>query len=145
MSANKSTYITLLALILFAIVYFISADSLTQPQDTGTLGSGYFPKLLSILLVILCVINIFQTRKKEDHKIPLPHLKTILITIGLTALYFLSWGLFGFFYVHTFLYLIILFTFYQPSKKHLPIYVVTALLITLFIYLLFDNLLGIRF
>lgn len=145
MSFNKATYATLITLVLLAVFYFMYANSLSTQQSTGTIGASYFPKLLSTALIILCIISFFQTLKKEDTKISLPNLGITLTVIAITVLYLISWNFLGFFYINTFLYLLILFILLKRSKKHIWLFLITALVMNLFIYFLFERLLYIKF
>lgn len=145
MSANKASFVVLTMLCVLAVLYFMAADALPEQQTGGPVGSGYFPKLLAVLLMMLCVGSIFQTFKKEDKKIPIPNVKLMLLTLGLTILYLWSWNNIGFFYVNTFLYLFALLTFYKRSRSHIWIHIAVALTMTAFIYVVFGRLLYIQF
>jgi Tripartite tricarboxylate transporter TctB family len=149
MSLKKATNISLFLILLFAIGYYIGTNTLPEANDSVSLGPRYFPTLLVILLVLLCSISFFQTRKKEDEIIHIANIRLILITIGLTILFFISWSLIGYFYINSFIFLLLLFTSYTwkqlKSKKRIYRHSLIASLITLSIYLFFDLLLGIKF
>lgn len=145
MSTNRTAYTTLIFLIILGVAYFYAADSLALSETKKSMDPSYFPKLLAVLLIILCAINIFQIRKKEDKKIEVPNIRKILTTIGLTILYFVCWGLLGFFYLFTFIYLFLLFNYYKQSKRHILLHFGIAIVFVLFIYVVFDVFLNIRF
>src|SRR5699024_5509387 len=105
-----------------------------QMSNNTELGPGYFPKILAVGLIIFCLLSLLQTRKEQEKKISLPHVKTILVTIGITIVFFLSWKFLGLFYLNTFLYLLVLFIYYNPNKKKIVFYCIVALFIVLLVY-----------
>lgn len=123
-----------------------------QLNETGfsQIGSGYFPRLLAIALIILSVINLVKTFvTKDNKKIELPNAGRIWWTIGLLALFFVTWNLFGYFFIQVFVYLFIMFTLYRLplgwEKKHFAINLAVALVLTLLIYLVFDVIMYVKF
>lgn len=145
MSIHRVTYIVLIILSIISIGYFYLAHSLPISNNDVSIGPDYFPKILAIILLVLCIINFIQTWRKKNVQSFFTNSKFIFITIGLVILYLLSWSLFGYFYLTTFLFLSIIFFIYKPSKKHLPLYIVLAILITIIIHLLFNIVVGVRF
>ena len=145
MSANRATYVTLVIFAALAVFFFINARAFPEADTEGAIGSGYFRQLLSILLIIFCAISFFQTLKKEDKKITIPHFKRIAITLGITFLYLLSWNFLGNFYLSTLVYIVVLIIYYKKSLRHLWLYLLIAAAFALFIYALFERLLFIRF
>ncbi len=147
MSKNKSVFVSLLLILALGIIYFIGAYRLPEPFDPNSYGSGYFPKILGVILIGLCLINMWQIRKEEDKKVDMPQMKKIVYTILLTLLYLLVWHYIGYFYVVTFIFLFVLFTYYSTdrSKKGLALIGVITACAIIFLYLVFERLLNINF
>lgn len=148
MSTKKATYTSLILITLLAIGYLVEANKLSAANNSSTIGPSYFPTLLSILLIISCVVSWIQTMNKDDKKFPLDNLKVIFTTISVTAFYFISWYFIGYFYLNTFIFLMVLLIIYSPKKeikKNLFINLITSGGILIFIYVLFDLILKIKF
>ncbi len=152
-SAKKLTYVVLTILMLFAIGYYYMATyAIREIFITDTLGPRQFPRILSILLAISCIFSFIQTLKREDHIITFPNYRMIIVTIIFTSLYFISWKEMGYFYLNTFIFLLLLLIVYQIKlliRKNLLINLIKnfliALGVTVFIYFLFEIIIGIRF
>lgn len=148
MSAKTGTYIALIALFMLGAVYVYSASQLGG-TNSATVGPGYFPTILGVTLMILCVVSGIQNFRKQDRKIAIPNLRLIWLTVALMAAFFLAWQFIGFFYVLTFLFFMILFTVYRPPKEHIVRTLLTnaavALVLLAFIYVVFDLVLKTRF
>lgn len=148
MTIKRSSYLVLLLLIVVGVVYIKTAIDLNG-GTISDISAGFFPILLGGLLIIFCVISLIQTAlKTNDKKFDLPNLPLILITIGISALFILSWSWFGYFYISMFLYLLALMTvFYHEelrNKRRILTNILLALFITGLIYFVFDYLLGLR-
>src|SRR5699024_132186 len=147
MSKKMVNYLILFFLVIIAIGYFIMSNSLTSTNTSEAIGPGYFPKILSILLIVLCIfdfIKVWRENKKETQKVELNY-KFIVITLGLTVLFLLTWQMIGYFYVLVFLFFSMIFSIYKPKLKSLPVYILVSFMLVLLIYLLFNNLLKIHF
>lgn len=150
MSSRKATYVSLVLLLLLGGVYLNAANNLSVSIDAGAINQSYFPKLLFYLLFILIIISLVTTFfKKEDEKIGLPNIKTILITILITVIYIALWNIFGYFYIFTFLFLIALLTLYRwkigMNVKTVIVNFSIAIGMTLFIFIIFEALMNIKF
>lgn len=150
MSYKKVSYAALILLILFGIGYFVSINtSATINPKSSAIGPNYFPNILAGLLIVLSLVSLIQTIRKEDKKIIIPQFKLILFTIVLTVLFFVSWGVFGWFYVQTLIFLTVLFTVYRHRTGKLVHIIatsaLTALIVTASIYFLFGRLMVIQF
>nr|WP_309098405.1 tripartite tricarboxylate transporter TctB family protein [Fredinandcohnia onubensis] len=148
MTIKQSSYLVLLLLIVVGVVYIKTAID----QNGGSIsdiGAGFFPIILGSLLIILCVVSFIQNAlKTNDKKLDLPNLPLILITIGISALFIISWNWFGYFYISLVVYLLALMTvFYKEelrNKSRLLKNILLSLFITGLIYFVFDYLLGLR-
>lgn len=143
MSKNKSITISLLFIMVLGIVVLYMAYQLPASLDDKTFGSGFFPKILAITLILLCVINLIQTRFARDEKIEFPGLKKIGITIASIALFYVSWTYIGLFYLNSFILIFGLSTYYgdNRSKSALITNAVVTSLTVIFLYFIFGYLL----
>lgn len=135
--------------IVFAIWIIVKSNQLVE-IGFNQIGSGYFPTLLATILIILSSINLVKTFVSTDRqKIELPNAKRIWWTIGLLALFFVTWKQFGYFYVQMFLYLFIMFTLYRlplgRKKRYFAVNFAVALVLTLMVYGVFDVLMYVKF
>lgn len=147
MSYKKTTSVFLLLILIFTMVYFFSINSMDAGMAVETIGPDYFPNLLSVLLVILCIISFFQTLKKPDKKINLPNFKYILLTIGITILFLLAWYYLEYFYVFAFSFVTSLFILYKVERtiKSILICAAGGIIFTVLIYFVFGQVMGVRF
>ena len=147
MSYKKATYTALAVIVLIGVVYLTAASRLPQ-SNALTLGPDYFPNILGVLLIVLCILSFFQTWRKSDEGMEIANFKTILITLGIVALFVLAWQYAGYFYVLVFLTLFILFSLYSlksERKKRVWIHGAISLGTVGAIYLIFEVVIGIRF
>ncbi len=147
MSMKIGTYTSLVCLIILGIFYLQSANKMSN-VEFWAVDQGYLPKLLAILLIILCLMSFYTTWKKEEKKVELPNLKYIFLTIGVTILYLLSWRYFGNFYLNTFLFIMSLLLVYRPiSGQKIKVYIdgIVAIGVTAALFLLFGYVMNINF
>lgn len=143
MKEKIATYVVLIGLIVLSFFYFNEANNYPEASKIAH-DAGYFPRILAILLIVLCVISLVQTKlENSEEKIVIPNFKIVLATVLITALYIASWNLLGYFYIQTFLFLTILNSVFRiPSKgfnrNNILIILFTSLLITLLIYVIFE-------
>ena len=150
MKEKHADIITLFLLLILGVFYFLSAQKMGEVQGPNTLGAGYFPTLLAVLLFILCIVSLVQRLlKKDDKKIEIPNFGKIIITIVCTALYIALWDAVGNFILLTFILLVALFFVYRWNhgftKRNLLLIFSTALVTTALIYVLFVQVLSIQF
>lgn len=147
MSINKATYFFLIVFIILGMLYYNQSTQFIVTE--GDIDAGYFPRILAIALIGLCIISLIQTiKKKETKKLDLSNFHLVISTIGITGLYFLLWNYVGFFYPLTFLFLMSLFILYKPRpifNKGLAIAAALALSILLLIYIVFDWIMLVQF
>lgn len=143
MKAKIATYIVLSGLVVLSFFYYTSANG--YPKASGMAqDAASFPKILAILLLVLTLISMLQTKlKNSEEKLKIPNFKIVLTTVLLTGLYFISWYKIGYFYIQTFLYLTLLnslfrIPFHGVNKKSITIILTAALLITTLIYVVFN-------
>jgi len=148
MSYRKATYLVLGLLVLLSGAYFWTAIGLRDPRTRGSIGPGYFPVILSVLLVVLCLISFVQTwRRTDDKTITIPNLGLVAACIGLTALFLVAWGFLGGFYVLSFVFVVVLMTLFAPGqgwRKH-AVNIGAALVLSAAIYGLFGYVMQVRF
>lgn len=148
MTVNRLTYLILTLLIVLAGLYYGASTNFSE-TNSGTIDAGYFPRILAILLIVLCVISFISTYRESDEKIGYPNLRLILITILLTVIYFILWNLFNIvFYPLTFLFIMSLFILYKKKPiidRGLIGILIITLSLTVIIYVVFDLGMSIRF
>ncbi len=148
MSYKKATYLVLGLLVALAALYFWTAINLRDPRTRGTIGPGYFPVILSVLLVVLCAISFVQTwRSSEDKVITIPNLGLVSACIGLTALFLVAWRMVDGFYALSFAFVLVLMTLFAPGRglRQLAVNTAAALVLTGAIYGLFGYVMQVRF
>jgi hypothetical protein len=144
MSEKKLSLVFLCLIASFGAYYIIESI----PLLTATLGgisAGYVPFWLSIILVILCGLNLVQTllkKESKDKKIIIQNWKYIIFTLVILPLYFMSWSNFGYFYIQTFFLLLILMLVYKiptglSARNVIPIAALCGLC-TFIIYIIFS-------
>ncbi|MGM0904559.1 MAG: tripartite tricarboxylate transporter TctB family protein [Bacillota bacterium] len=117
MNAKLLNTIAILLILTIGVLYMRSSVGL----GIGTaknMDAGFYPSLLGGILIILTALSFIQTMKKNDkEKVEFPNGKLTLLTIGVIGLFILSWSLLGFFYIHLFLFLYILYSLYSERFK----------------------------
>ncbi|MGG0718402.1 tripartite tricarboxylate transporter TctB family protein [Robertmurraya massiliosenegalensis] len=148
MSYKKATYISLLCIILFAFIYGYMINTMNIGVQNSSIGPRYFPNLITILLVVLCIISFFQTlRNNENKKFTVNNLKYIFAMIGITAIFFALWYFLDLFYLGSFLFLTSLYILFLKDRsfKRIIKSAVVACVFTIFIYFVFGKLMFIGF
>lgn len=143
---TKSADILILLIIIGAAVFYANS-AFDFKQSPGTMGAGYFPLILSAVLIILCLISIFKIVKNSDNiKINLSNIRIILLTTVLVGGFIYSWSMLGMFYVNTLILIFLLITIYKQIYKIIPLIINFALSIvfTIFIYLIFGLILNLN-
>lgn len=148
MSYKKASYFALAFLILLAAGYLWTASGFRDPRTRGSIGPGYFPVILSVLLILLCGLSFVQTlRRTEDETLTIPNLGYVLMAIGAIATFITLWTFLGVFYPLVYIFVVGLMLLFQPSAelRRLVVILVTSLVVTFMIYGLFDLVMGVRF
>ncbi|SDI83426.1 tripartite tricarboxylate transporter TctB family protein [Paenibacillus naphthalenovorans] len=144
MSYKIASYVSLIFFSMIGILFFRSSFYL--PAASGqTIGPEYFPRLLSILLIIFCIISWITTKKKKDERVEIANLRYIIFTVLLSIVFIGLWHMFGLFYLFAFIYMAILFYFYNQDKHSIKKafkYLAMALGLAAFLYVVFDRLLN---
>lgn len=143
MNFKIGTYISLFLIGTFAIFYLISSNSLVANQDQVSLSPSFFPNIIAIILLVLCIISFFQTIKKESKpKIEMNNILQNGLTLLIIIIFILSWYYLQEFYLISFVFLFILFSIYRKLKSNkLRFFTVNGLLslsTCLVLYLLFE-------
>lgn len=143
MSYKIASYVSLIFFAGIGVVFFTSSFNL--PTASGqAIGPEYFPRLLSILLIIFCIISLITTMKKKEEHVEFANPRYIIFTIILSVIFIGLWHMFGLFYIFAFVYMTILFYFYNQDKhsiKKALRYIAIALGMAIFLYVLFERLL----
>lgn len=144
LSRKKVTYAVFALLSIVAISYIVFARELSGPN---LIDAAFFPTVLGILLLALCVIGVVLQIRDPDTSIPFPNFPKVLVSLAITIAFIIAWSLTGMFYIPTFFYLFALFTYYgkTPGWRRVLLDAAIAAGGTVFIYLLFGSLLGVQF
>ncbi|KKK36901.1 hypothetical protein WQ57_16820 [Mesobacillus campisalis] len=117
MNAKLLNTVASIIILMIGVIYIRSSAAL----GIGTaenMGAGFYPSILAGVLIIFTIVNLVKTlKKKEAEKVDIPNGKLILLTIGIMALFILSWSFVGFFYIHLFLFLLILYSVYSERLR----------------------------
>lgn len=148
MSNRLASQLSYAVLMMFAVIYAVATFRM-KGADYGGIGPQYFPALLAGCLILLCVLGLLRSFAQDSgERLSVPNLKLIALTVGATVLYIYIWSKTGLFYLWSFLYMFGLFNLYQPFWKtgirSLVLYVAVALLMLVFAYFVFGQLMGIR-
>jgi putative tricarboxylic transport membrane protein len=138
---NIGLYVSLLFLIIGGIV-FIQSLSLDYYSEFGP-GPGLLPMWISGLMIILSIINIFSSLKKDSIKLAdvMPKgegLKNVLLTVGTLLMFIITVPYIGF-NIASFLMLFLLFL--RGYKWYIGVGLSAG--ITLFVFWVFGALLNI--
>jgi len=151
-SYKRVTYISLLICIVFAVIFYIKSLELPTTSTSAAFGPSAFPQFIILLIVIFSVISFFFTMKQEDEKLTFENTKYVIFTILLTGIVTLLWQMFGtiygMFYLLLFIFLMILLFIYNPAKNSLRKVLTTigfSVVITLFVYIVFEKMLRVVF
>jgi hypothetical protein len=138
------TSVIFISSIFIALAALIFSVALTYPgSSNGALGPGFFPMLLSGIVVLLAVLLIINTLKE---KVPAPQSsskinKTVLGGIGITVFYVIMINIIGF-VPSTLAYLLGLMKFFQV--KSWPVPVCISVLATGILYGVFTRFLSVQ-
>lgn len=136
--------ITLLAAIFLFQSFSLKALTANQP-----IGPDFFPKVISILLIITCIISFITTKRKtEDQKVELANFKFVIYTILTTSVFVALWQWLGLFYVCSFVFMFALLFLYNNNgniTKKILISLGISLVVILFVYAVFGKLLNVLF
>ena len=147
MSYKTSTYIVLSLLFVLAIAYGWQGLSFQDMRNRNSVGPGYFPIALAVALAVLCIAGAVRNQMQENRHVEIPNLGLILATLAITAAFLVGWAMLGLFYAFAFAFVFVLFVLYERdrSAKRVAIRFALAAGVTLFIYLLFGQLIQVRF
>ncbi len=149
MSNRTASRISFVFFIIVGILF--GASALRMPSVEGaSLGPQFFPLAMCALLILFCVLGLARTfRGGEDGRISLPDTKHIIFTVVFTAIFIISWSVFGAFYLQCAIYLFLLYTWYRPFWKHglssLALSAGISVSFALFVYLVFGKIMHMNF
>ena len=90
-----SIFISLIFMI-FAVVIFVQAQAL-GPGVGGDVGAGFFPRVISIMVIVCGIVVIVQELKKNSPEIILSTQAKMALALGsITALYIFLMDIVGF-------------------------------------------------
>ena len=104
-------------------------------------GPQFYPILLASIMIICCVISIWDTLRKEDKIIELPNIKIPMVLLCLTIIWVLLWQKFGYFYLISSIFVGIMLFYLNPASmgpKKLFNTILFDGIIIASVYLIFD-------
>jgi hypothetical protein len=148
LSYKIATYVSLVLISGLALVFYFTSSQLATLQPNQPISPATFPRLVSILLVITCIISFFMTRKKENEDVDLVNFRFLIYTVLAVILFIMMWQLVGYFYPLSFAFLTALLYIYSDQEnkvKKLLKAMLISLIVVLLTYLVFGVLLGVIF
>ncbi|RTR35174.1 tripartite tricarboxylate transporter TctB family protein [Robertmurraya yapensis] len=149
MSYKKGTNVMLLLITLVSAIFLYQSFSLKTLTTNQPIGPDFFPKVISILLIITCIISFITTLKKtEDRKVELEKFKFVIYTVVAAIVFVMCWQFLGLFYVCSFIFLFALLYLYNNNGskfKKILTSLGISLVVILFVYAVFGKLLNVLF
>jgi putative tricarboxylic transport membrane protein len=149
MSYKKGTNVMLFLITMLAAIFLFQSFSLKALTTNQPIGPDYFPKVVSILLIITCIISFFTTKRKtEDQKVELENFKFVIYTILATTVFVALWQFLGLFYVCSFVFIFALLFLYNNNENMIKKILTSlgiSLAVILFVYAVFGKLLNVLF
>jgi hypothetical protein len=130
----------LLTLIGIGMIYFSKDIKSIVTASSFINGPQFYPILLASLLILFCIISIFDTSKKPDKIIELPNAEKLFVTLGVIVVWTTFWYLYGFFYPSSTIAVAVLLFYLNPApidRKKISITALSDMLIMAFVYLIF--------
>lgn len=128
----------------------IASDA--KVMNMTTLGPGYFPVRVSVIVIVLCAISVYRViRSKNDEKMDVGNLRMGVYTMAITVAFMLVWWKMKIFYVPATVLLMALTTLYTPNltretmPKRLTFNAIYSVCMMGFIYVAFEHFMNIRF
>lgn len=126
-----------------------AVSNLPEPM-AGDLGSAFFPRALSYIMIALCGLGMIGTlAARNDERVVFGGGVKLIVTIGALAVFFSLWSAFGYFYLFAYLFLFGLLTYYASDERlSARLVILTAVGSAVFIglaYLFFTEVLYTRF
>jgi hypothetical protein len=139
----------LVVCVVIAVAFFVSSMSLPESPNSKTIGPSFFPRVVSVFLVISSIISFITTYRKEENKrVELGNIKLIVCTIVITSLFIFAWQLFGLFYLWLFILMAVLVYIYNQEKhgaKKVLKSCAISLVLDLFVFIVFQQILNVTF
>lgn len=147
MSYNKASFLSFILFGLIGMLTFLSARGFTSTSDINV-RADFFPKAVSILLIISCSFGFFKVLKSNDKKVDFGNIKLILYSIIILMVFIVIWQFTSAFYLPLFASFVILFYLYRQERFSYKMGALTtlySLIVSVVIFLIFDVILGISF
>jgi hypothetical protein len=139
---------TISASVFFALLGVLFLLSTREFPSTFGIGPGYFPRILSSLLIVFSVVSGAGELFRKDEFIDLPKPANIVLVISSGVIFIALWHFLDRFYLSSFLVVSIMLFFLDPqppSLKKAGKSIATGALIVVLVYFLFGKLLNFRF
>ena len=101
MDFRKASLISLIVMLLTGIMFFILTFSLPMSSPGVVIGPGYYPRFLSILLIVSSLAGLYtnyRNIKKNNVPVDIPKPQYFLLVLGLALLVATVWQITRSFY-----------------------------------------------
>ena len=148
MTTRLANTVVLVCIALFGVAYLTITREISAVANADSIGPAYMPLALGVLLLVFCVIAAVREYRSESTALVIENKTEIACTVVLTAIYFASWEYLGHFYLVTtafFMALVVAYTRKSLTARSLGFAALYAVLMSAFLYVVFDWALEIRF
>ena len=137
-----------IALIVFAVAFYIQAGEIRSLYDTGPIGAADFPKLLAVGLVVSVIVAVgldFRKAGKEERAEPVDWggVGAALLVVAVCAVYVALFRVAGYF-IATTAFGLALLAIFSRLKLNWLVALVEAVVLMAVVYGLFAGLLDVR-
>lgn len=147
MNFRKASLIALSVTLFVGVMFFILSQGLPMSSPGVVIGPGYYPRSLSILLIVSSMIGLYKNYRKKDsniHFIDIPKPRFFFLVLSLALIVATIWHITRRFYPVAILSTLLLLWFLNPEpatpRKAIKTIFLTSVLIGI-LFILFSMLL----
>ncbi len=140
--------VTACVFIAIAVIFFVISLSFPGGSN-GAVGPGYFPRIMCVLVVILSVLELIQSRHEEipedqrEVKIFRKENARVWITVGITLVYLICINQIGFI-CSSVVFMLGLNIYFKVPEKSKILTVILPFAVVAVLYFVFHNLLHVN-
>ena len=142
---TRSSFITPAIILLFSLIYLISALKINNPVVDGVVTESFFPMMISVVMMLatsrLLLLSLYGD---EDDSKSIVFTRKTFIIIGVTFLFPFVFHLIGFTFAVP-LYVFSLTLIFDDKIQHIKKKLVVSLLISIAVFILYQIIFQIRF
>lgn len=144
MTEKSKNYICSVFFLIFGAFLYVQSLPF-KPISGKDLGSGFFPKVLAVGIIITALVELYLTYKSNDQTKDDPSdndLKGGVLTIACICAYVALYDILGFL-ISTVAYLFLqMFVLSDEKNRNLKQFAIVSVLSAIVIYVVFNNLIG---